>query len=64
MYGARVYPRYLSGTGYALSAPTAKALYKAALTTAYFHLEDIYITGKLVRFFLGRRQESLVTRVE
>lgn len=45
MYGARVYPRYLSGTGYALSAPTAKALYKAALTTAYFHLEDIYITG-------------------
>ncbi|CAH0716791.1 unnamed protein product, partial [Brenthis ino] len=45
MYGARVYPRYLSGTGYVMSAPTVRALYKAALTTAYFHLEDIYITG-------------------
>ncbi|XP_072937738.1 uncharacterized protein [Epargyreus clarus] len=45
MYGGRVYPRYLSGTGYALSADTAKALYAAALTTNYFHLEDIYITG-------------------
>lgn len=46
MYGARVYPRYVSGTGYALSAPAAAALYIAALHTPYFHLEDIYITGK------------------
>ncbi|XP_046974807.1 uncharacterized protein LOC124541046 isoform X2 [Vanessa cardui] len=45
MYGGRVYPRYLSGTGYALSAPAAHALYEAALRTSYFHLEDIYITG-------------------
>ncbi|XP_050673637.1 uncharacterized protein LOC126971377 [Leptidea sinapis] len=45
MYGGRVYPRYLSGTGYVYSAPTARALYSAALTTHYFHLEDIYITG-------------------
>lgn len=45
MYGGRVYPRYLSGTGYALSAATAHALYAAALRTNYFHLEDIYITG-------------------
>ncbi|KAG6451560.1 uncharacterized protein LOC115444507 isoform X2 [Manduca sexta] len=45
MYGGRVYPRYLSGTAYALSLDTAHALYKAALTTSYFHLEDIYITG-------------------
>ncbi|RVE49721.1 hypothetical protein evm_005591 [Chilo suppressalis] len=44
MYGGRVYPRYLSGTGYALSAATAHALYAAALRTNYFHLEDIYIT--------------------
>ncbi|VVD01371.1 unnamed protein product, partial [Leptidea sinapis] len=40
MYGGRVYPRYLSGTGYVYSAPTARALYSAALTTHYFHLED------------------------
>ncbi|KAJ0170127.1 hypothetical protein K1T71_014055 [Dendrolimus kikuchii] len=45
MYGGRVYPKYLSGTGYALSSPTAEALYQAALRTNYFHLEDIYITG-------------------
>ncbi|XP_063391500.1 lactosylceramide 1,3-N-acetyl-beta-D-glucosaminyltransferase-like isoform X1 [Cydia fagiglandana] len=45
MYSGRVYPRYLSGTGYALSAPTASALYRAALHQTYFHLEDIYITG-------------------
>ncbi|XP_039747986.1 uncharacterized protein LOC120625116 isoform X2 [Pararge aegeria] len=45
MYGGRVYPRYLSGTGYVLSSHTAMALYEAALRTSYFHLEDIYITG-------------------
>ncbi|CAB3237369.1 unnamed protein product [Arctia plantaginis] len=45
MYGGRVYPKYLSGTGYALSAHTARALYEAALKTNYFHLEDIFITG-------------------
>ncbi|XP_068621830.1 uncharacterized protein [Battus philenor] len=45
MYAGRVYPRYLSGTGYLMAAPAAHALYAAALTTTYFHLEDIYITG-------------------
>ncbi|CAH0599976.1 unnamed protein product [Chrysodeixis includens] len=45
MFGGRVYPRYLSGTGYALAAPVARALYAAALRTNYFHLEDIFITG-------------------
>ncbi|XP_045508224.1 uncharacterized protein LOC123704022 [Colias croceus] len=45
MYGGSVYPRYLSGTGYVFSAPAAHALYRAALRTSYFHLEDIYITG-------------------
>jgi beta-1,3-galactosyltransferase 1 len=46
MYSGRVYPRYLSGTGYVLSSPTATALYRAALHQNYFHLEDIYITGE------------------
>ncbi|XP_041986062.1 uncharacterized protein LOC121738203 [Aricia agestis] len=45
MYNGRVYPHYLSGTGYVMSADTAHALYDAALRTHYFHLEDIYITG-------------------
>lgn len=45
MYGGRVYPKYLSGTGYVLSSAAAQTLYEAALRTYYFHLEDIYITG-------------------
>ncbi|XP_013136024.1 PREDICTED: uncharacterized protein LOC106101369 isoform X2 [Papilio polytes] len=45
MYPGRVYPRYLSGSGYALSADTARVLYASVLTTTYFHLEDIFITG-------------------
>ncbi|XP_012546334.2 uncharacterized protein LOC101737726 [Bombyx mori] len=45
MYNARVYPKYLSGTGYVMSVDAAAALYRAALNTNYFHLEDIYITG-------------------
>lgn len=45
MYAGRVYPKYLSGTGYALSSHVAHALYDAALRTNYFHLEDIFITG-------------------
>ncbi|CAG9794268.1 unnamed protein product [Diatraea saccharalis] len=53
MYGGRVYPTYLSGTGYAFSAPTAQALYASALKTNYFHLEDIYITGNLVCYSLA-----------
>ncbi|XP_077298168.1 uncharacterized protein LOC143919635 isoform X2 [Arctopsyche grandis] len=45
MFGGKVYPRYLSGTGYVMSLGAAKLLYRAALDTPLFHLEDIYITG-------------------
>ncbi|GBP91046.1 Beta-1,3-galactosyltransferase 1 [Eumeta japonica] len=45
MYAGRVYPKYLSGTGYVFSLDAARALYEAALHTPYFHLEDIFITG-------------------
>ncbi|XP_022817233.1 uncharacterized protein LOC111350046 [Spodoptera litura] len=45
MYAGRVYPKYLSGTAYAFSYDAANALYRAALRTSYFHLEDIFITG-------------------
>lgn len=47
MYGGKVYPKYLSGTGYVMSYTTAKELYRAALDIPLFHLEDIYITGKV-----------------
>ncbi|XP_064292950.1 uncharacterized protein LOC135309988 [Plodia interpunctella] len=45
MYGGLEYPRYLSGNAYVMSAPAAIVLYNAALTTPFFHLEDIFITG-------------------
>lgn len=45
MYEEKVYPNYLSGTGYLMTVDVAQKLFKATLTTEIFHLEDIYITG-------------------
>ncbi|PSN51472.1 hypothetical protein C0J52_00709 [Blattella germanica] len=45
MYPGRVYPNYLSGTGYVMSRDIVPRLYKAALKTPLFHLEDVYLTG-------------------
>lgn len=45
MYDGHVYPNYLSGTGYMMSLDVVHILYKAALKTPIFHLEDVYITG-------------------
>ncbi|XP_076765487.1 beta-1,3-galactosyltransferase 1 isoform X2 [Xylocopa sonorina] len=45
MYSEKVYPNYLSGTGYVMSLDVAFKLYHAALTTPLLHLEDVYITG-------------------
>lgn len=47
MYSGKVYPNYLSGTGYVMSLDVASKLYEAALQTPIFHLEDVYITGIL-----------------
>lgn len=47
MYPGRIYPNYLSGTGYLMSTDVVPKLYNAALETPIFHLEDVYITGKL-----------------
>jgi beta-1,3-galactosyltransferase 1 len=49
MYNGRTYPKYLSGTGYVMSARTVKKLFEAALRTPLFHLEDVYITGMCSR---------------
>ncbi|XP_065168529.1 beta-1,3-galactosyltransferase 1-like isoform X1 [Atheta coriaria] len=49
MYRDRIYPNYLSGTGYVMSIDVVPKLYEAALITPIFHLEDIYITGMLSR---------------
>ncbi|XP_050591532.1 beta-1,3-galactosyltransferase 1-like isoform X1 [Bombus affinis] len=45
MYSGKIYPNYLSGTGYVMSLDVAFKLYHAALTTPLLHLEDVYITG-------------------
>lgn len=46
MYRRKIFPNYLSGTGYVIEATqTAKELFKAALRTPIFHLEDVYVTG-------------------
>lgn len=46
MYRKKVFPNYLSGTGYLIEATeTAKRLYTVALHTPLFHLEDVYVTG-------------------
>lgn len=45
MYSEKIYPNYLSGTGYVMSLDVAFKLYDAALTTPLLHLEDVYITG-------------------
>ncbi|XP_064212018.1 uncharacterized protein LOC661554 [Tribolium castaneum] len=45
MYPHHVYPNYVSGTGYVMSVDVAEKLYKAALKTPIFHLEDVYTTG-------------------
>lgn len=45
MFAEKVYPNYLSGTGYVMSIDVVPKLYKAALNVPIFHLEDVYITG-------------------
>lgn len=45
IFPGRVYPPYLSGTGYVLSQDTVPILYRTALRTPFFYLEDIFITG-------------------
>ncbi|XP_012286095.1 N-acetyllactosaminide beta-1,3-N-acetylglucosaminyltransferase 4 isoform X2 [Orussus abietinus] len=49
MYSEKMYPNYLSGTGYVMSIDVAEKLYQAALATPLLHLEDVYITGVCAR---------------
>ncbi|KAG8239191.1 hypothetical protein J437_LFUL018850 [Ladona fulva] len=49
MFSGRVYPDYLSGTGYIMSRAVAKRLFIAALSTPLFHLEDVFVTGMCAR---------------
>lgn len=45
MYEDKVYPNYLSGSGYVMSIDAVAKLYNATLSAPLFHLEDVYLTG-------------------
>ncbi|EEB10287.1 beta-1,3-galactosyltransferase, putative [Pediculus humanus corporis] len=49
LFSEKVYPNYLSGTGYLMDRHTALDLYEAALEIPYLHLEDVFITGLCAR---------------
>ncbi|XP_069181535.1 beta-1,3-galactosyltransferase 1 isoform X2 [Procambarus clarkii] len=49
MFREGKYPNYLSGTGYVLSTNLVEPLLGAALSTPYFHLEDVFLTGICAR---------------
>ncbi|KAJ8971937.1 hypothetical protein NQ314_000470 [Rhamnusium bicolor] len=48
MYKGKLYPNYVSGTGYLMSMDVAHKLFNTTLSTPIFHLEDVYLTGKLI----------------
>lgn len=45
MFREGKYPNYLSGTGYVMSGDVVKPLLDTAVSTPYFHLEDVFLTG-------------------
>lgn len=44
-YPKTVYPNFLSGTAYIMSSDVVEPLYYASLSTSFFRLEDVYLTG-------------------
>ncbi|KAK7092985.1 beta-1,3-galactosyltransferase 1-like [Littorina saxatilis] len=48
-FNEKVYPRYTSGTAYAMTTAAALKLYRAAAAVPVFWLEDIYVTGLCAR---------------
>uniref|UniRef100_T1JIK3 Hexosyltransferase n=1 Tax=Strigamia maritima TaxID=126957 RepID=T1JIK3_STRMM len=59
MYRENVYPNYLSGTAYVVSRDLIRPLFKTALETPFFHLEDIFITGICARKNRIRPQDHI-----
>ena len=49
LYPGRVYPGYLSGTGYMIRGSIVPTLLRNAQKTPLIHLEDIYVTALLGR---------------
>lgn len=49
MYDAKVYPDYVSGTGYVISGQLVPILFESAMRVPLFHLEDVYTTGLVAK---------------
>ncbi|XP_028144850.2 beta-1,3-galactosyltransferase 1 [Diabrotica virgifera virgifera] len=49
LFNETVFPNFVAGISYLMSVDTSLKLYKAALTTPLFHLEDVYLTGLCAR---------------
>ncbi|XP_022907519.2 beta-1,3-galactosyltransferase 1-like [Onthophagus taurus] len=47
LYQKKFYPNFLAGASYVMSVDVLMKLYKTALQTPIYHLEDVYITGIL-----------------
>ncbi|KAK0066770.1 beta-1 3-galactosyltransferase 5 [Biomphalaria pfeifferi] len=48
-YKENTYPRFTSGTAYAMTTSAAKRLYTASFQVPFFWLEDVYVTGLCAR---------------
>ncbi|CAL4061818.1 unnamed protein product, partial [Meganyctiphanes norvegica] len=58
MYNEKVYPNYVSGTGYVMSGDVVEPLLKTAAVTPYFHLEDVFLTGICAKAIGLRPQDN------
>ena len=47
MFAGEKYPDFVSGTGYLMQHSVAQRLYRAALDTLFFNMEDVFVTGIL-----------------
>lgn len=59
--GQSTYPRYCSGASYFYTTNIVHDLYETSLRTSYFFVEDVYITGFLIRLINDRPRGNLIT---
>lgn len=48
-YRPEKWPTYCSGTGYILSGDILRQVYTASLSTPYLYMEDVFVTGLVLR---------------
>lgn len=47
--GRTRFPQYCAGIGYIVSSPLLALLYNASLSTPFFWIDDVYVTGLLTK---------------